>query len=314
MNQKEILKLAIKMGAKADLRGETAVKKHLARCKKRFDKLSKNKQKEFDREILTNPYMDSGVWVDNKKQVKKILCGIDITTGEVLLAKELKADTIIGHHPLGKGLAALDQVMHLQADVLNMYGVPINIAESLLKTRVSEVARGIHAINHYKSIDAAKLLGINLMNVHTPADNLVASFLKKKTEKKDPEYVGELLELLSDIEEYKQSAELGVPVRLFAGSEENRTGKIAFTEITGGTEGAKDIYQKLADVGIGTIVGMHFSEEHRKNAEKAHLNVVVASHIASDSLGMNLFLDELEKRKIEIIPFSGLIRVKRFKQ
>jgi len=33
--------------------------------------------------------------------------------------------------------------------------------------------------------------------------------------------------------------------------------------------------------------------------------------MSSDSLGMNLFLDKLEKKGIEIIPCSGLIRVKR---
>jgi hypothetical protein len=34
--------------------------------------------------------------------------------------------------------------------------------------------------------------------------------------------------------------------------------------------------------------------------------------MASDSLGVNLFLDELEKKGIEIVPISGLTRVKRF--
>ncbi len=57
---------------------------------------------------------------------------------------------------------------------------------------------------------------------------------------------------------------------------------------------------------------MHQSEEHKKEAEAANINVVIASHIASDSLGMNLFLDELEKKGIEVIPFGGLIRAKRF--
>jgi hypothetical protein len=56
---------------------------------------------------------------------------------------------------------------------------------------------------------------------------------------------------------------------------------------------------------------MHLSEEGKKEAEAANVNVVIAGHISSDSLGMNLFLDELEKQGIEIIPCSGLIRVSR---
>jgi putative NIF3 family GTP cyclohydrolase 1 type 2 len=311
MTQKQILELAIKMGVKADLRGEGAVKKYLARQKEKYEKLSLKKKAEFDKERLQNPYMDTGIWVDNGKPVKKVMAGIDITTGEILLAKNLGADTIINHHPLGKGLAMLDDVMHLQADVLAMYGVPINIAESLLKIRISEVARGIHASNHYKTVDAAKLVGINLMNIHTPCDNLVANFLKKEIEKRKPEYVGEIIKLIANIDEYKEATRRGAPVRLFAGSEENRAGKIVLTEITGGTEGSKTIYRELANAGAGTILAMHLSEEHRKNAEEAHLNVVVAPHIASDSLGMNLFLDELEKKGIKIIPYGGLIKVKR---
>ena len=55
----------------------------------------------------------------------------------------------------------------------------------------------------------------------------------------------------------------------------------------------KEIYEKMAQAGIGTIIGMHMGEEHRKEAEKYHLNVVIAGHMASDSLGMNLFLDGL---------------------
>ena len=72
------------------------------------------------------------------------------------------------------------------------------------------------------------------------------------------------------------------------------------------------MYEKISQAGIGTIMGMHMGEEHRKEAEKNHINVVIAGHMASDSLGMNLFLDELEKKGITVVPCSGLIRVKRF--
>jgi hypothetical protein len=69
----------------------------------------------------------------------------------------------------------------------------------------------------------------------------------------------------------------------------------------------------MAQAGIGTIIGMHMQEESKKEAEAANINVVIAGHMSSDSLGMNLFLDELEKIGIEIIPCSGLIRVSRTK-
>jgi hypothetical protein len=201
--------------------------------------------------------------------------------------------------------------MNLQCDVLNFYGVPINIAEGLMKEKISEVARGVNAPNHQRTPDAAKLLEINLINIHTPADNLAAKFLKLKIDEKNPHTLAELISLLKEIPEYKEALKIGAGPKIFVGSNENRCGRIALTEITGGTEGNPKLFEKMAQAGIGTVVGMHISEEHKKEAETAHLNVVIAGHISSDSLGMNLFLDELEKQDIEIIPCSGFTRISR---
>jgi hypothetical protein len=71
------------------------------------------------------------------------------------------------------------------------------------------------------------------------------------------------------------------------------------------------VYEKLADAGVGTIIAMHAGEEHRKECAKHHISLVVAGHMSSDSLGMNIFLDEIEKRGVKIIPCSGLIRIRR---
>lgn len=315
MNLNQIYKLAIEMGINSDFRSKAHIEKELKRTKEKYEKLSKNKKEIFDAEKLNNPYSDSRIHFDNgEKNIRKVMAGIDIDTAEIMLAEELDIETVIGHHPVGMGLAGLDEVMHLQADVLAQYGVPINIAESLMKTRISEVSRGVSAANHYKAIDAAKLLNVNFINIHTPADNLVANFVDKKIKKDKPEYVGEIIDSLLEIPEYKEAARKGFGPMLFVGSEENRAGKIALTEITGGTEGNAKLYEKLSQAGIGTVIGMHLSEEGRKAAEKAHINVVIAGHISSDSLGMNLFLDELEKKGIEIVPCSGLIRISRNKK
>lgn len=315
MNIQQIHKLAIEMGIKADLRGEKVVKKYLERMKDKYERLKKEEKEEFDKERLTNPYPDSRILFDSKaKNVKKILTGIDIGVEELLLADKLgNIDLVISHHPSGIGLANLESVMDLQIDILSNYGVPVHIAESLLKERIGEVSRGVCKVNHNKVVDAAKLLKIGFMCVHTAADNLVADFVDKKIKKDKPELVEDILKSLKGIPEYKEGAKNNAGPRLFAGSAENRAGEIALVEITGGTEGAPETYKELSQKGIGTIIGMHISEKHREKAKESHINVVIAGHIASDSLGMNLFLDRLEKKGIEIIPCSGLIRVKRLK-
>jgi hypothetical protein len=297
----------------ADPREKEYLHHLLDKARQRFEELKPEERFEFDKEKLVNPYDDTRILYEGaKKDLKRVMVGIDIEPGEVVMAKILNnIDAIISHHPLGTALANLDGVMGLQADVLADYGVPINIAESLLEKRVSEVARGVNAINHYQTVDAAKLLDIPIMCVHTPADNLVYQFIRAKITKEDPQTCEELIKLLQKIPEYHEATRLGFGPKIFAGSPHRRCGKIAVTEMTGGTEGSREIYEKMSQAGIGTIVGMHLSEPHKKEAEKYHLNVIIAGHISSDSLGLNLFLDRVEEKGVKIVPCSGLIRVKR---
>jgi putative NIF3 family GTP cyclohydrolase 1 type 2 len=57
---------------------------------------------------------------------------------------------------------------------------------------------------------------------------------------------------------------------------------------------------------------MHISEEHLENAKKAKLNVVIAGHISSDVLGLNLLFNELEKEeKLEFVSVSGFERMRK---
>jgi len=318
MTTKQIYDLAISLGIAADLRGSERTKKYLTRLKKKYEILDKKAQAEFDLEKLSNPYSDARILVDGqRKAIKKVLVGIDMEGAELLLAKQLgDIDLVIAHHPQGLALADLSDVMKLQAEVLATYGLPINIAESVIKSRISEVNRGISPINHNQAVDMARILDLDFMCIHTPADNLGANFLVKlfTKEAKNLETVGDVVDLLKTIPEYQTAAKLKAGPMIFAGTPDSSCGKIVVTEFTGGTSGSKDIYEKMSQYGIGTVIGMHMSEEHRKEAEKYHINVVIAGHMASDSLGMNLFLDELEKRGLEIVPISGLLRVKRFKK
>ena len=93
-----------------------------------------------------------------------------------------------------------------------------------------------------------------------------------------------------------------------------RTGGEILVDMTGGTEGPEAAIERLAAAGVGTIVGMHMGDKLRKEAEKQHVNVVIAGHISSDNIGVNLFLDQLEKQGVNCIAFSGLERVSRVKR
>lgn len=315
----DIYKEAVELGIKSDPRGEAGVRKLLARRKQEYDELPKSKQKEFDLEDLINPYTDSRIFLGDKNlNVKKILAGIDINASEVLLADRLNQkgegiDLLLTHHPEGGSLAALHEVMDVQADIWAKYGVPINIAEGVMHDRIGEVQRRFSPANHNQAVDAARLLGLAFMGTHTITDNLVHEYMEKLFLRTKPETVGEVLNVLKKEPEYIEAMKGKAGPMIFAGDPKNRAGKIAPIEFTGGTEPSPIIYEKLAMAGVGTVIGMHAGEEHRKEAIKYHINLVIAGHMSSDSLGMNLLLDEIEKQGVKIVPCSGLIRVKRTK-
>lgn len=316
MKIREIYQLAIEKGIEQDPRSRERVMKVLENEKKLYNELKEDEKKEFDQDKLFNPYGDSRIlYGDPEREVTRVLCGVDMEAAEVLLADRLnsrgtKIDLIIAHHPEGKAMAALYQVMSLQEDCLANFGVPINVAEGILASRINEVKLGLMPLNHNRSVDAARLLDIPIMCIHTPADNHVNTFLQNLTDKRQPETLEDVVKILKEIPEYADAVQYNAGPTIVLGNKKNRAGKI-MVDMTGGTSGSEDAYAKLAVAGVGTLIVMHIGEKHRKEAEKNHINVIIAGHMASDSLGLNLLLDQLATRGVEVIPCAGLLRHER---
>ncbi|MBI5848152.1 MAG: NGG1p interacting factor NIF3 [Nitrospirae bacterium] len=308
---------AIETGMANDPRGRDAVLQELQRLAKEHEELKQDEKDLFDLDSLTNPYSDSRILHGSgDEEIGQVLVGVDIEVGEILLTDTLrnrgeKIDLVLAHHPEGRAFANLSAVMHMQSDILNLFGVPINIAEDLMEGRAKEIERRLMPVNHTRAVDAARLLNIPFLCLHTPAYNMVVTFLQRLFDEKKPHNLGDLFDLLKAIPEYTDAMKLGAGPKILLGSKKRRAGKV-FVDMTGGTEGAKDIFQSLANAGVNTIVGMHMSEEHRKEAEKNHLNVVIAGHISSDNLGLNLLLDEtLQGSEVRVLECSGYKRVDR---
>ncbi|NOZ68055.1 MAG: NGG1p interacting factor NIF3 [Deferribacteres bacterium] len=319
MKLRELYETVVAKGIDADPRGREAVLKSLEKKKKAYEEMKKEDREFFDPESLTNPYADTRIlYGTGDEEIETVLVGVDMEMGEILLADRLsqkgqKIDLVIAHHPEGKAYANFYEVMHMQADILKKFGVPINIAEDLLEGRIKEVQRRLAPVNHTRASDMARLLDIPFMCMHTPADNMVAGYLQELFDKKAPDTLGDILKILKEIPEYREAAKNNAGPHILLGSEGRSAGKI-FVDMTGGTEGAKDIFESIANSGINTIVAMHLSEDHRKKAEKHHVNVVIAGHISSDNLGINLMLDELQKKgRLEVTACSGFRRFSRKK-
>jgi hypothetical protein len=316
----KLFKKAIEVGIKHDPRGKETVTKQLEATAKKYESMKGFHKEFFDTQMLTNPYSDSRVLNgDPETDIQAIMVGIDMDPGELVLADHLRKsgkplDLVWAHHPSGRALAALHDVMKMQADIHAELGIPISAAEALIDERFKEIERRLMPGNHTRATDAAKLLNIPFMCTHTPSDNMVAVFLQKMLDEKKPYLLSDVIELLMEIPEYRNHAAMsGQLPAIFVGAKDRKAGRI-FVDMTGGTSGNKKVYARLATSGVNTIVGMHMGDDHRKEAREHHVNVVIAGHIASDVLGMNLLIDALQKanrKKFIVHEASGFKRVQR---
>ncbi len=312
----DIYRSAIETGMEADARDAAELEQVLEKAKTAYEKLDEDEQVFFDTERLTNPYDDTRICAgDPELDVRGLIVGIDMEVGEVLLADRLREkgepiDLVFAHHPEGPGYANLHRVMYMQADLWAAQGVGIGLADALIAPRAEEIRRRVMPANHYRAVDAARALGLAMMSCHTPADNCVNRFVTDHIAAEAPRTLGDLVKTLRAIPEYADAARKGYGPALIQGSEGARCGKVV-VDMTGGTEGPKEALDRLSQAGVDTLVGMHYSEEHKKHAEELKLNLVIAGHVSSDTLGMNLILDRIESQGVEVRCVSGMVRVGR---
>lgn len=309
----DIYKKIVNMGIEADPRGRERVNQILELSKKKLDKLEGKKKELADKDVTWNPYTDCRLlYGEEDREITSLLSGIDIGTGEILLADRLadkgtKIDLVLAHHPHGIGISNLDYVMKIQPEQWAKVGVPIAQAESAMAARLKEVHFGTKPRNHTQVTDAARLIDMPFMCSHTPADSIGYQFLTKYLKDKDPSTLNDLIEVLLEIPEYQEAEKVGAGPEILVGSSEGSVGE-KFVFFTGGTSAGPKSIPKLANAGVSTIITMHMGENVKKACEEEGLYVVIAGHDSSDSIGMNIILDALEKEGVKPYTCSGFTR------
>lgn len=316
MKLKDIYRACVDKGMANDARSREELDRVMQAARKEYEKLDADDKAFYDAERLTNPYADTRICAgDPEAEIRGLITGVDMETPEVLLADRLREkgqpiDLVLCHHPEGPGFANLDSVMYMQADLWAAHGVGMGAADNLIAGRASEIRRRMSPYNHYRAVQAAEAMGFAMMSCHTPADNCVNTFVQDLLDREKPATLDEVVKVLRAVPEYGDAAKKGYGPEVVLGTGSHRPGKMV-ADMTGGTEGPIDALNRLSAAGVDTLVGMHYSEEHRKRAEELKMNLVVAGHISSDTLGMNLVLDAIEAAGVAVTCVSGMVRVKR---
>ena len=254
---------------------------------------------------------DSGIVYDNEKEVKKVLAGIDMDKTMLMLAKQLGFDCVAQHHPAGimnPNISELFGRDHMKK--LMECGVPINEAQRLAYANTTKRNHAMHTRNRTQMRDVAKLLDISDVAYHTPADILAERYVQKKMdalmEAKPMCTVQDIIDELLTIREYAEALE-GQKPEVWVGTPNSPAGKI-YVEMYGVGAPTAEEYNAAADAGIGTFICMHATPEVIEGVQKhGKANLIIAGHMASDSLGFNQILDAWEISGVEIVRISGIV-------
>ena len=247
---------------------------------------------------------DSEIHVKGRK-IRKALVAIDVGVAEILLARDLGCDAVIAHHPAG-GSARLNgwKVFLRHIDQLKEAGVSDNVATETVKPKLRVLELQHHPDNYDQVPSAAKKLKVPLVSIHSPCDEIGRKMMQNVVKSSDKNStVKDLVARIGRFPEYRKAVSK-IEIRL--GSSSSKAGKIAISHAAytnGGYEIAKTYFQN----GIDTLSYIHISEpDLTKLSNEPHGNLIVLGHVASDWLGINRLLNELEKKGVEPITTTDL--------
>ncbi len=242
---------------------------------------------------------DSAIYVEGY-EVKKILFGIDASVPELLFAKQLGYDLVIAHHPAG-GSAVVDfhHVFKRHVQQMVAAGVPEEEAEKAVGKKLADLETDAHTRNYNHAVDVARLLKMPYMNIHTPLDEVGRKTMSEQIDKrlKKNSTVQDVVAALNELPEFKNAL---TKVKIRVGKAENPAGNVVVSH-GAGTNGGYEIARTYFMHGVNTVVYIHIGlgdlERLRTGGPG---NLVVSGHIASDSVGINPFIHQLEKQGLSV--------------
>lgn len=247
---------------------------------------------------------DSAIHVKGRN-IKKVLIAVDVTTAELMLAKNLECDAVIGHHPIGTAVLNFYKVFDRHVDYMVENGVPKDLAEDAVKKLKFRSEIRSHATIYNHVIDAAKILKMPLVNVHQPCDEYMRKIIYNNIKSARPKYVLDIVKSLEGIPEFRKAA---TKIEVCYGSIKNKASRWVLV-VAAGTNGGFSVAKQYFQHGISTVIYLHidYSDLMRMYEEKLKGNLVVLGHLAGDSIGLNALARRLEDIGIETVRIGIIV-------
>src|SRR5438552_3707629 len=225
----------------------------------------------------------------------------------------LEDDLVIAHRPTGgSAVLGLPEVFAKHASILTSHGVPKEAADAAVREMQEEREPRVHAENYDHLPSMARMIGIGLMCIHNPCDEIGRRVMDEALRAQLPEKprVEDAVAVLESMPEF-HSALTRIVVRM--GKADHALGKWAVHH-GAGTNGGLPVARAAFDHGIDTVFYIHIDAGALRRLWEAYgregpRNLVVTGHVASDSIGINVLVRELRARGLRVDTYSGIVDV-----
>jgi putative NIF3 family GTP cyclohydrolase 1 type 2 len=241
---------------------------------------------------------DSAIHVKGRK-INKVLIAVDVTSAELILAKNLGCDAVIAHHPLGSAAVNFYKVLDRHTEFMVENGVPQDKAEDMVKNLKNRIEIKNHAHIYNDAVDAARIIGMPLVNIHQPCDEYMRKKILDKINAGNHDLVLDVVKSIEDIPEFRNA---DTRIKVAHGSSKNKFGRWVLV-IAAGTNGGFPIAKAYFEHKISTVIYLHidYNDLRKMYEENLKGNLIVLGHLAGDSIGLNALADRLEDKGVETI-------------
>lgn len=248
---------------------------------------------------------DSEIYVEGDN-IEKVLFGVDIDSSDLYYAKANGYDAVIAHHPQANIINSYE-VFKDNIDIMKSYGVPEEIAQETIKEKYEQLRISVGSNNYDNTISIARMLNMPFLNIHQPLDEIGRRLMQEKVDtvcKDEDAKVKDVLEALSSFNEMKSAR---TKVEVLIGDKNQKAGK---TVVAHGayTNGGYSIANTFFENGVDTVIYIHIAyPDYIKLKSENKGNLIVSGHIASDSVGINPFVEALREKGLEVTTIKGII-------
>jgi putative NIF3 family GTP cyclohydrolase 1 type 2 len=241
---------------------------------------------------------DSAIHVKGSK-INRALIAVDVTSAELILAKNLGCDVVIAHHPLGSAAINFYKVIDRHIEFMVEHGVPPDKAEDRVKNLKNRIEIKNHAHIYNDVIDAARIIGMPLVNIHQPCDEYMRKRILDKINVGNHDLVLDVVKSIEDIPEFRNAE---TRIKVAHGSAKNKFGRWVLV-LAAGTNGGFPIAKAYFEHEISTVIYLHidYNDLRKMYEENLKGNLIVLGHLAGDSIGLNALADRLEDKGVETI-------------